>query len=382
MGRKRLRRIATSIHTWLGLLLGGLFVLVGLTGSVLVFYPALDLVLNPSLRAPGSETVAVDVDAVYQALRAGEPRRRGPWRIELPYENDGPIKARYSRPLESRDRSFSPLMLTMDPRTLEITSRRYWGDYAVTWIYDLHYTLLAESAGRMVIAVLGIVFFVLVALGVALWWPSPRRWRAALSIKRGAAGARRVYDLHTVISVWALPVTLTLIVSGVMLEQPGWFKPAIRSLSPLTPNFSAADPHYVLVEPPAINGDTALAAARNRFPNARLRWVETPGDGHPAWRIQLMQAGEPGARFPRTQVWVDSRSGAVMSIRDPSLNAAGDVLLDWLHPLHSGEAFGLPGRLLVFIGGLVPALAFTTGVLRWQRKRKARRGRSANAPSC
>ena len=34
-----LRRWVRRVHLWLGLGLGGLFVLLGLTGSVLVFYP-------------------------------------------------------------------------------------------------------------------------------------------------------------------------------------------------------------------------------------------------------------------------------------------------------------------------------------------------------
>ncbi|RWA51149.1 hypothetical protein AU476_25200 [Cupriavidus sp. UYMSc13B] len=58
----------------------------------------------------------------------------------------------------------------------------------------------------------------------------------------------------------------------------------------------------------------------------------------------LRQPGEPGWRFPRTNVWIDQYSGAVLGIRDPRRNSAADTLLDWLHPLHGGGAFGLPGR--------------------------------------
>jgi uncharacterized iron-regulated membrane protein len=44
-----------------------------------------------------------------------------------------------------------------------------------------------------------------------------------------------------------------------------------------------------------------------------------------------------------------------------------------MHPLHNGEAFGLGGRLLACVGGLLPVLACVTGWLRWQHKQRARK---------
>jgi uncharacterized iron-regulated membrane protein len=46
--------------------------------------------------------------------------------------------------------------------------------------------------------------------------------------------------------------------------------------------------------------------------------------------------------------------------------------LNWLHPLHNGEAFGLTGRILVFLSGLLPLVLFITGFLRWRHKRHAK----------
>jgi len=47
-------------------------------------------------------------------------------------------------------------------------------------------------------------------------------------------------------------------------------------------------------------------------------------------------------------------------------------VLNWLHPLHGGEALGLTGRILAFVAGLVPIALFVTGVFRWQRRRERR----------
>ena len=124
-----------------------------------------------------------------------------------------------------------------------------------------------------------------------------------------------------------------------------------------------------------IAADQAVSLAQAHFPQATLRWVETPKGALGVFRVNLWQPGEPGFRFPRTQVWIDAYSGDVLAIRDPrdpQRQSAGDTFLDWQHPLHNGEAFGLPGRILACIAGLLPALLWVTGVMRWLHKRRAR----------
>ena len=59
-------------------------------------------------------------------------------------------------------------------------------------------------------------------------------------------------------------------------------------------------------------------------------------------------------------------------MRDGLAESGGDTILNWLHPLHGGEAFGMAGRLLAFVAGLVPAALFVTGLLRWTRRRQRR----------
>ncbi|MFM2372531.1 MAG: hypothetical protein RIS85_2253, partial [Pseudomonadota bacterium] len=53
---QRARTIVRKAHLWLGLGLGALFALLGLTGSLLVFYQEIDAALHPHIivenRAP------------------------------------------------------------------------------------------------------------------------------------------------------------------------------------------------------------------------------------------------------------------------------------------------------------------------------------------
>ena len=366
-----LRRAWLRVHLYVGLGLGGLFVLLGLSGSGLVFYLELDALLNPQI-AVARPAPAPSPEAVFRRLQALHPERDGPWRIEMPLAADRPLLARYYGPPETAGRGFAPLMLTLDPLTLAETSHRFWGDYAMTWLYDLHYTLLAGPTGRTLVGWAGVLLLVSLLTGLVLWWPGPARLRAALKPQLRKGRVRLTYDLHVLGGVYGLVLLAVLVSTGVVLALPELARPLVAAVSPLAPGFRG--PAGLVEEGgAAISLDAALASARRHFPDGELRWVETPGaQGRPI-SLRFHRAGEPGRRFARNQVWIDPGSGGVLAIRDTRQDSAGERFLDWMHPLHNGEAFGLAGRLLAFAGGLLPTLLLVTGWLRWRHKCAARR---------
>jgi uncharacterized iron-regulated membrane protein len=109
------------------------------------------------------------------------------------------------------------------------------------------------------------------------------------------------------------------------------------------------------------------------YPEAILRWIETPENQEGTYRIMLYQQGEASFRFPKTMVWINQYSGAVLSTRNPRQEHLGDMFMNCLHPLHNGEIAGMTGRLLVFISGFIPVILYVTGVIRWLQKRRAKR---------
>lgn len=369
--RTRSRRIWLGVHFYIGTTLGLVFALLGLTGSVLVFYNGVDAWLNPAIRV--SEPVAAKGNASPQAvldkLRQFHPLRTGPWRIEMPLSADSPIMARYYRPVETEPRTFAPLMVTLDPKTLEQTAARFWGDYFVTWIYDLHYTLLLEKTGQTMVGIIGLIMLGSLITGLTLWWPSRARFVAAVKpvIRHGAA--RSNYDLHVLGGVYGWIVLVMLAVTGAALALPEWTKSAISLFTDYDDKSAPAMGAAMAQSPLSL--DDAVLMARQHFPNAELRWIESSGAAGSAISIRFHQSFEPGRRFAQTQVWLDPHSGEVLRVWDPARNPAGNTLWDWMHPLHNGEVFGMAGRIIVCASGLIPALLFVTGFRRWRQKRRA-----------
>ena len=368
---KRARRWWLNLHLYIGLALGTVFALLGITGSMLVFYPEIDRALNPVLRPTVPLMHAVSVQAVDDKLRRLYPERDGGWRIELPLNPNTPLTARHASSSEREGRSFSPLMVTLDPVTLQPTSRRIWGDYLVTWMYDLHYTLLFDTNGKITVGILGLLMLLSLLSGLWLWWPSASRWRTALKPVLREGSVRRIYDLHALGGAYGAVLLIVLAITGAGLALPEQTRSLLGNLmgvrsAPEVTAYSVSD------DAMRINLDDAVSMAREHFPQAEVRWVDVPGIGEGPISIRLHQPGEPGRRFPKTRLWIDPYSGEILAIRNPADNLAGNTVLDWLHPLHNGEAFGLTGRWIAFVSGFVPLLLLVTGFIRWRQKRQAR----------
>ncbi|HEY0587104.1 MAG TPA: PepSY-associated TM helix domain-containing protein, partial [Pseudoduganella sp.] len=122
----------------------------------------------------------------------------------------------------------------------------------------------------------------------------------------------------------------------------------------------------------------ALEVAQQRVPQGRLSRV-TLGSAKAPYEIRMRQAGEIREGDGNTRVSVDAFSGAVLRVRDPLKAAAGDSFLNWQFPLHTGEAFGMAGRVLVSFSGLAPLAFMVTGLVLWLGRRTMHRKARAGA---
>lgn len=357
----RLRRAVRKLHLWLGLGLGGLFVLLGLTGSVLAFYPELDALLHPDIRVEGEGPP--DWDRALKAVRSAYPEKHGAWRFEVT-DQPGAIPARYYNPPERPGYAFRPMMVWLSPDGGAVLRRDYWGEYAMTFIYDLHYRLLFGETGAMVLGWLGFALLALLLSGLWAWWPRGS-WRKALRFKRGASRQRVLRDWHKLSGLSALIFLLILTVTGIMLELPGESNTALGAVGlpvdnpPLVEVAGAATSRVI---PPS----KAIEAAMTQLPGARLAWIETPPASGGVYSLRMQVPGDPSFRFPHSFVWVDGATGDAVAVQDARDAGPGTTVNNWLHPLHDGSAGGVFGRILIVVAGLMPLCLFLTGFWRWK----------------
>lgn len=361
----RTRHLVRALHLWLGLGLGSLLVLLGLTGSVLVFYPEIDALLHPEIRVEAVQPP--DWDRVLATVRRAYPDKRGPWRFEV-LDEAGAIPARYYNPGERAGHSFRPMMVWLSPDGTRVLRRDYWGEYAMTFLYDLHFRLLLGEGGGVVLGWLGFGLLALLVSGFWAWWPRGS-WGKALRFKRQAHPQRRLRDWHKLAGLFGLPWLVLLTLTGIMLELPRQSDAALGAIGlPVDP--ATLPPVLQPVRGAAASLASAVRAGGAALPGARLAWIETPPAKGGDVRLRFQVPGDPSIRFPHSYVWVDGASGRVNALQDARQAGAGSLVNAWIHPLHDGSAGGLAGRLLAAVCGLVPGVLFLTGLQRWRGRRR------------
>lgn len=376
-GASRLRLAVRRVHLWLGLTLGLLFALLGLTGSALVFYTGIDAALHPVVRAgagdaPRDLRFQGDVeglgDTLDRAFVTGSARFHHPggkWTFEITRDG-GAIPARYypaAMPGHHADR----LMVWFSPDGGRIVRVERWGGYLMSWLYQLHMELLAGELGLQIVGWSGIAMLVLLLSGVLAWWPRGS-WRKALAFKREAAPIRRLRDLHKLSGVWSALLLLVLVATGVLLALPSVTQTLLAPGTPLVP-VSAAVPAGG--RPVSIG--QALAAAQRALPDGRLVFVDVPIGGTAPIRARYQVPGDPHARFPASYVYLDQVSGQVLGVHDARHGWAGAQVNLWVRTLHDGTVGGMATRVLTVVVGLMPGMLFVTGLLHWMRRRRQAR---------
>lgn len=370
----RTRILIRRAHLWLGLGLGLLFVLLGLTGSALVFYVEIDAALNRgsigAVHGPAPDWSSPVWDRALTTARERWPA--GDWSFEATGEG-GAIPARYYPASQHHGHHAEREMVWFSADGRELLRAAPWGGYLMSWLYELHMHLLAGETGRQIVGWSGVAMLVLLVSGIAAWWPRGS-WRKALAFKRHAAPIRRLRDLHKHFGLWSSPLLLILVGTGVLLALPD-VKTQVIGATIATPDPVPA-PHSTASTGRQVSMAQALTAAHRALPDARLAFIDVPPAGDKPFRIRVQVPGDPHRRFPGSFVFVDQYSGRVLAVHDIRRGNAGTTVSVWVRTLHDGSVGGIPARILAALLGLVPAVLFGTGLLHWLRRRRAPRLRT------
>ena len=358
MSGATLRRAVRRVHLWLGMTVGGLFALIGLTGSALVFYTAIDAGLHPVVESGGGaapDACSPVWDRVIATALAHGHDPAGKWSFELTGAG-GAIPARYyAMAGHHADR----MMVWFAPDGARIVRAQPWGGYLMSWVYEVHMALLMGDTGGQIVGWSGVAMLVLLATGLWAWWPRGS-WRKALAFKRRAVPIRRWRDLHKWSGLGSAAILIVLTGTGVLLALPE-VAGALLAPAPVT------------VPPPGRSGPRApirlmLAAAHRALPDGRLVFFDVPVSTAVPVRARFQVPGDPHRRFPGSYVFVDQVDARVLSVRDVRRAGAGAMVNAWVRPLHDGTIAGLPTRVLALLIGLAPSVLFATGVLHWRRR--------------
>ncbi|MBX3749798.1 MAG: PepSY domain-containing protein [Opitutaceae bacterium] len=237
-----------------------------------------------------------------------------------------------------------------------------------------------RAAGRLVTGVCNLAFLGLCVTGLYLWFPrawSRRALRPLLWFVRGAQGKARDFNWHNVIGLWSAPVLIVLTATGVVISFPWAHNLVFRAVGDEPPK--SRDFRMMAVPPPPVpapaagaqplGADALFAAAiraRPDWESVGLNLPPKPDPAKPADVVVFTPA--PFATAGRVQLHLDPFRGDVLRATTFADRSPGLRARVWMRFLHTGEAFGLPGKIIAALATAASLVLVYTGfALSWRR---------------
>lgn len=376
-----MRRNILRVHRWTGIALAGLLALAGVTGSFLAFHHELDAAIvpemhrvTPTAHRAGLDDIAARIEAAHPGLVVGY--------FVFPVDADKALRVvlntRAAAEARRLDREAARhAEVHVDQYSGRVLGERRWGELGATrahivpMVYRLHMSLFAGEVGQWITGIVAALWIGAMIAGLFLAFPRLRHWRTAVSIKWRSSRARLLFDLHRTVGVVGFVVLVVSAFTGLYMNLPAVIEPAVEALSPFTQRPSSVRPAGASRSEVWRTGwDAAYASARRLEPSHPLAVIgRVEARGYYQVRFMppddIMDAGT-------IRYFVDGRDGTVLGRFDDRAGTLGDLIRIWQFPLHSGQGFGMPGRVVVCVAGALPPVLAITGAWLWLRRRRVR----------
>jgi uncharacterized iron-regulated membrane protein len=354
-GKKQLRAAWRQVHKWIGLTLAILIIPISLTGSALVWHDWLDAKLEPQRHAtlgPATLAPSAYAAAATAALQPGEALSA------LRFNKDGaPVVATATKAAEGAGRPVRT-SLWLDPRDAGLIDRASGNSGLVQVMHVLHGSLMVPGWGRTIVGWVGAFMFVSCLSGIWLWWPlsgnvaSGFKWK-----RRNTLNA----NLHYMTGFWILFPLSMLSFTGAWISFPKLFGQFEARSAPAGGANRESAARARPLAAPARTVEQAIAASRP-FATGALTTVNWPTDQKAEWKIAFDRKGGPA------EVVVPDAGGKVTPPSAPKPETLARTMRRW----HDGTGMGPLFQIIIFLGGIIPALLSITGIIIWWRARKPR----------
>ncbi|WP_325341059.1 PepSY-associated TM helix domain-containing protein [Xylophilus sp.] len=357
------------LHRWCSLVATLPFLILCLSGTVLVFHEEIDAALGhvPAVQ-PGGAAHRPLQESIDNLLAAHAGERVASVGLDA-QDHPGVLMAAM---VPGEARKFENTRL----RYAELATARptaHAVDPAATltgFLLELHARWFLGMVGELIGAVIALLVLVSLVSGLVVYWPHAKKVAFGL-LRRGRGPRLRQLDLHNFIGVvvlgWAFAVSLTGVLLGLGTVATGlWTATALGELRGQV----ASEP--VDVRRPPVPLDAAVAAVERRAPAGwKVGTVIYPGTEYSTPRHYAVLVRAPAgleSRLFRAGL-VDAGSGEVAALLEMPWYMQAIVLSQ---PLHFGDYGGLPLKLLWTLSTWLTLYITANGAWMWWDRRRGR----------
>jgi uncharacterized iron-regulated membrane protein len=345
------RRLILKIHLVLALIAGAFMAVLGVTGSILAFEPELDRLLHSDVSyvTPGEKVLSlVEIGDSVSRKYGGEPIV-----AFLPSASPHfPAQVVMSRGIVS-----------VNQYSGEVLGIRTRGQTFFGFARALHVRLAAGDVGRNILRWSAVAMLFSLGSGLYLWWPVKR-----VRVRGPWLSGRFWFDLHNSIGIISLLPLLALATTGTVIGFEDQMAVLLDKLTGSSPVYASRSFVRSKPEPGAteITPDQAVAIASAQLPGAIPYRVQMPRYGG----IYVVSLEYAGHRITggRNSFSIDPWSGKITSADLAAGLTTRERLMTMNDAIHTGDGFGLPGRVIVALAGVLLPVQAASGIVMWRRR--------------
>lgn len=380
------KKWSAKLHLWFGLSVGIIVFIVSLSGTLYVFKDEIQNCLRKEaiyIKNEDSERKPLSITLLREKLSLELNEKYPITAVEIPLDKNKSYRFFYYEKNKKGWNYFEEVLISKQVyvnqytgQILAVYNEKY--DFFTILKY-IHWSLLLKSEwGPYIVGIPTVLFIIMLITGIILWWPknkNARKGRFGFNWKNVKTWKRKNYDLHNVLGFYVSFIVLIMSVTGIYFAFP-----YVKNAFTFTLSGSLELPKEKEIKSP----DSVMAKSNAIFDIAALQ-TEKLYAGSSSFRISLNGKNKKGKELKNLPVTIygkegrfsernlltfDKYSGKLLANKPhPKLNSA-EKYANANYDIHTGSYFGLFGKIIWFIAGLICTSLPVTGFLVWWGKRK------------
>jgi uncharacterized iron-regulated membrane protein len=367
-----MKKTFRTLHLYLSLAAGLFIVISCITGIIMVFEEEINHQINHQRYFVEKKMNRLPLDQLVQAAEK-----------KTVNSNLSSIKV-YENPTRTVEISFvstntdqkkesksKPNLITfVNPYTAEVIEVYNKKEAFFTKVEMLHRFLLSKKGGigQYVMGYSATIFLFILITGIILWWPKTKLIiNQRLKIKWDSNIKRLIFDLHAVTGFYTSIFLIVIVLTGLVMSFK-WVNNGIFAITASKQENPEPPKSTIKNQKNSVSVETIHALSKKSFNQAKNYNIKVPQDSVDIFTVSVLNKNASSNQI--NTFYVDQYSGKIIGQIPYAEKNLGQKIRSYIKPLHTGELFGMPHKILNFFICLF-ALSFpVTGLMLWFNRQK------------
>lgn len=366
-----LKKLIGKIHLWGGLVSGIVVFIVSITGCLFVFEQEIREFTQKEYRFVVPEnSPKASLSLITLNLAKAFPDKK----IEQVRFFSDPSRAVIAKLVDSKSitkakkEEAEPQKATyfLHPNSGELISKKDFEHDFMHTVQEIHTSLLLGETGKWIIKANVVIFLIMLLSGLYMWWPNKKNQRK-MAFRLNLKGKTQIinYSIHNVLGFYFLLPLILISLTGIW-----WAIKPVQKLTYATLGEKMKEKNKVSSQFEAgkiFSPQSAFEAVSTTYAGWKEAHINFPQKSKDCIRVNLKY---PYEVYKKNNLFeFDQYSGKILRSELFADYKTVDKIKHANRDLHTGQNYGIIGKLIAFFSSLFAASLPITGFLIWYFKK-------------